>query len=105
MQFLKGLFWFLLAVVAAVFVIGNWTSVTIRLWSGLVAEVNLPLLLFLAFLAGLLPTWLYHQTVRWRLRSRLANAERAIADMTAPAPVPAPMVPLASTDPVPPEPA
>jgi lipopolysaccharide assembly protein A len=102
MQFLKGLFWFLLAVVAAVFVLGNWTSVTIRLWSGLVAEVNLPLLLLVAFLLGLLPTWLYHHAIRWRLRSRLANAERAIADLTAAPPLtpPAPIL-----DPIPPEPA
>lgn len=106
MRFLKGLFWFLLAVVAALFILGNWTTVTIRLWSGLIAEVNLPLLLFLAFLGGLLPTYLYYRTVRWRLRSRLSNAERAIADMTAPVPV-SPAPPLVELTPgdVPPEPA
>ena len=66
MQFLKTLFWFLLAVVGAVFAIGNWTTVPIRLWAGLVAEVNLPLLLLLTFLAGLVPTLLFHHAVKWR---------------------------------------
>ncbi len=74
MQFLKILFWCLLAFVAAVFTIGNWTTVGIELWGGLVAEVNLPLLLFIAFLLGLLPTWLYHGALRWRLRGRLATS-------------------------------
>ena len=81
MQFLKILFWCLLAFVAAIFTVGNWTTVPIKLWGGLVAEVNLPLLLLVTFLAGFLPTMLYHQTVRWRLRSRLASAQRAVADI------------------------
>ncbi len=81
MQFLKILFWCLLAFVAAIFTVGNWTTVAIKLWGGLIAEVNLPLLLFVTFMAGFLPTTLYHSTVRWRLRSRLANAQRAVADM------------------------
>jgi len=56
MQFLKILFWCLLAFVAAVFTVGNWTTVPIKLWGGLIAEVNLPLLLFVTFLLGLVPT-------------------------------------------------
>lgn len=81
MQFLKTLFWALLVVVVTVFAIGNWTSVPIRLWGGLVADVNLPLLLVLTFLAGLFPILLYHHAVRWRLKSRLATAERTISDL------------------------
>src|SRR5882757_7067321 len=81
MQFLKILFWCLLAFVAAVFTIGNWTTVPIKLWGGLIAEVNLPLLLFVTFLVGLLPTMLYYNTVRWRLRNRLSTAERTVNDL------------------------
>lgn len=94
MQFLKTLFWALLAVVVVVFALGNWTSVPIHLWAGLIAEINLPLLLILTFLAGLFPTLLYHHAVKWRLRHRLAAAERAVADLrgmatatTSPAPI------------------
>lgn len=83
MQFLKTLFWFLLAVSVAVFAIGNWTTVPIKLWAGLIADVNLPMLLVLTFLAGLLPVLLYHHAVRWRLRQKLVSAERAIADLRA----------------------
>lgn len=99
MQFLKTLFWFLLAVVIAVFAVGNWTMVTINLWAGLRAEINLPLLLIITFLAGLFPALLYHHAVKWRLRQKLSTAERAVADLrgassaTAVTPTPASEVP------------
>ena len=80
MQVLKILFWFLLAFVAALFTYGNWTSIQINMWSGLIADVNLPLLLLVTFLIGFLPTYLYLGTVRWRLRQRLATCERMLAD-------------------------
>lgn len=93
MQFLKILFWCLLAFIAAIFTLGNWTSVTIHLWGGMEALINLPLLLLLTFLAGLVPTMAWHSTLRWRLRNRLATAERTLADMrVAMTPPPAPAV-------------
>lgn len=92
MQFLKILFWCLLAFVAALFTFGNWFSVPVRLGGGLVADTNLPFLLLVTFLAGLLPTLAWQHTVRWRLRSRLATAERTIAELrTTPAPAPTPV--------------
>jgi putative membrane protein len=83
MQFLKILFWCLLAFVAALFTFGNWVSVPIRLWGGLVAETNLPFLLLVTFLAGLIPTYAWQQATRWRLRGRLAAAERTVAELRA----------------------
>jgi hypothetical protein len=91
MQFLKILLWCLLAFVAAIFTLGNWTWVSINLWGGLVAEVNLPFLMLVMFLLGLAPTWLYFRAQRWRLTQRLATAERIIADLK-------PVVPM-SVDP------
>lgn len=88
MQFLKTLFWCLLAFVAAMFTRNNWTTVPVNLWGGLIAEINLPLLLLIVFLCGLLPMLAYHHAVRWRLRSRLATSERTIGtlrDVIAPA--------------------
>lgn len=82
MRFLNGLFWFLLAVVISIFTYGNWKHVEINLWSGLIADVNLPLLLLIAFLLGFVPTALWHQAVKWRLRQRLATAERSIAQLS-----------------------
>lgn len=102
MQFLKTLFWFLLAVSVAVFSIGNWTTVPIKLWAGLIAEVNLPLLLVLTFLAGLFPVLLFHHAVKWRMNQKLSTAERALADLRAAAqaaaPAPAPQAPIISAD-------
>lgn len=93
MQFLKILFWTLIAFAAALFTFGNWKWVPISLFGNLVAEVNLPVLLLITFLAGLLPTFLYQRAVRWRLRQRLVAAERTIADLRAldlPSPAPQP---------------
>ena len=109
MQFLKILLWCLLAFAAAMFTVGNASWVPINLWGGLVAEVFLPLLLLTTFLLGLVPTWLYYRTVRWRLAQRLATAERVIADLkpvpvamgagvAPPAPIPAAPV-VAATSP------
>ena len=101
MQFLKILFWCLLAFVAAIFTIGNWGTVPIHLWAGLIADVNLPLLLFVTFLAGLLPTMLYYSTIRWRLRNRLSTTERAISDLRGTlAPATAPLLPDEEAEPV-----
>ena len=102
MQFLKILFWCLLAFVAAVFTFGNWTTVSIQLFGGLVAEVNLPLLLFATFLLGLVPTFVYQRWVRFRLRQRLLSAERALETERALA---AAASPPPSTPPVPVPPA
>lgn len=81
MQFLKTLFWCLLAFVAAIFTRNNWTTVPINLWGGLIAEINLPLLLLVVFLCGLLPMLVFHHAVRWRLRGRLTTAERTVATL------------------------
>jgi lipopolysaccharide assembly protein A len=101
MQFLKILFWCLLAFVAAVFTIGNWQWVTIRLFGNLVAEVNLPLLLLVTFLVGFLPTFLYFKTIGWRLRRRLGDAQRTLGDIRVAA---APYAAEASPPPPPPTP-
>ena len=96
MQFLRYLFLFLLAFVAALFTYGNWTRVAINLWSGLVADVNLPFLLFVTFFAGLLPMLLYHLTTRWRLNQRLQTTERTVEALRASIPTePTPVVTIA----------
>ena len=102
MQFLKTLFWCLLAFVAAIFAIGNWTVVPIQLWGGMEALVNLPLLLLLTFLAGLVPTLAWHSTLRWRLRNRLGTVERTLADLrlaVAPPPLAPPLADAAPPEP------
>ncbi|MGN6280138.1 MAG: hypothetical protein ACTHM8_15660 [Sphingomonas sp.] len=104
MPFLKGLFWFLLAVLLVVFAFANWTTVPIKLWGGLIADINLPLLMLVMFLLGLVPTLLFHHAVRWRLRSRLIASDRTITELRAAAmaPTASPETPVAEPAAMPP---
>ncbi len=84
MRFLKVLFWLLLGGLVAGFVIYNGDErVSIHLWSGLIADFSLPLLLILVFLLGLLPALLAYHANRWRMRQRVAGLERALGDLRA----------------------
>ena len=85
MNFLKTLFWVVLAVWLAIFANRNWNDVTINLWGNLQADVKLPVLLALVFLVGLLPPLLILRGRVWALNRKLAVAERSPA-----APLPAP---------------
>ena len=78
MQFLKTIFWVLLAVAAVIFAFGNWTPVTLNLWGDVQLDSKLPVLLFVAFLIGLLPTFILHRATRWRMRRKLESTERAL---------------------------
>lgn len=81
MQFLRTLFWVVIAVVAVIFAFNNWTQVTVSLWGGLRVDAKLPILLLVAFLIGLLPLFVVHRATRWTLRRRLDNAERSLAEL------------------------
>ena len=76
MQFLKTLFWVLVAVVAVLFGSWNWHPVTVNLWANLQADIKLPVLLLAAFLLGWLPTWLIHRARMWTVRRRLDMFEQ-----------------------------
>ena len=80
MQFLKTLFWVLLAVILVLFASRNWTDVTLNLWNNIQADINIPLLLLIAFLLGLLPTWLIMRARLWSMRRRLEALERQRAE-------------------------
>jgi hypothetical protein len=56
MQFLKTLFWVLIAVVVALFASRNWFDVTVNLWGDIQADIKLPILLLIVFLIGFAPT-------------------------------------------------
>jgi putative membrane protein len=71
MQFLKTLFWVLLAVLIALFASRNWSDVTLNLWGDLQADIKAPVLLGLMFLLGWLPTFLLYRARVWAMRRRL----------------------------------
>jgi uncharacterized integral membrane protein len=83
MNFLKTLFWVLVAVVVVLFASRNWAPVTLNLWDDIQADVKIPILLGIVFLLGFLPTWLLMRTRIWSLRRRLEAHERSRASVAA----------------------
>ncbi len=95
MQFLRTVFWVVLAVVGVIFSFNNWQIVSIKLWGDIIVDTPLPILLFVVFMLGLLPTLLLHRATRWSLNRKLDAANRNLTETRA---VAEPM----RVDPVPP---
>jgi len=76
MNFLKTLFWVVIAVSLAIFATRNWIDVTINLWGNIQADVKLPVLILLAFVVGFLPPFLILRGRIWALKRKLILAER-----------------------------
>ncbi len=76
MQFLKTLFWVVIAVFLAILASRNWHDVTLNLWGDIQADIKAPVLIGFMFLLGWLPTWLIYRARLWRQRQRLDNFER-----------------------------
>lgn len=90
MQFLRTLFWVMIAAFLAIIASENWRDVTLDLWGNLQADIKIPILLLLAFLLGFLPTWLIMRGKIWRLKRRLLAEEQ---------PTPVPPAPPAPAEP------
>ena len=75
MQFLRTLFWVVIAAFVAIIASNNWRDVTIDLWGNLQADIKIPILLLIAFLVGFLPPWLILRGKLWRLKRRHAQEE------------------------------
>ncbi len=84
MQFLKTLFWVLLAVIIALFARANWFDVTLNLWGDLQLDIKVPVLMMLMFLAGFLPLFLVHRARLWTLKRRLEAEKRQQATAAQP---------------------
>ena len=95
MQFLRTVFWVVLAVVGVIFSFNNWQIVSIKLWGDIIVDTPLPILLFVVFMLGLLPTLLLHRATRWSLNRKLDAANRNLTETRA-------VVEPARVDPIPP---
>lgn len=71
MNFLRTLFWVVLAVFLAIMARNNWSDVTLNLWGALQADIKLPLLILLSFLLGFVPTWFIMRGRIWQLKRRV----------------------------------
>ena len=76
MQFLKTLFWVLIAVLVVLFGTRNWADVTLNLWGDIQADIKIPLLLLIVFLIGFLPAWLVMRARLWSMRRRVDVLDR-----------------------------
>ena len=76
MQFLKTLFWVVIAVFLAILGSRNWHDVTLNLWGDIQVDIKVPVLILSAFLLGWLPMFLVHRTRLWRARQRIESFER-----------------------------
>jgi uncharacterized integral membrane protein len=100
MQFVRMLFWVLILAALLIFTAFNWRPVEVQIWTNLVLETKIPALVIVAFLLGLVPTWLLHRGTRWRLNRRISHLESAARTTTPPrATDPVAADPLAPTPP------
>ena len=76
MNFLRTLFWVVIAASLAIFANRNWHDVTLNLWGDIQADVKLPFLLLLTFLVGFVPCYFLMRSRLWSLKRKLAIAER-----------------------------
>lgn len=77
MQIVRTIVWVLLLVGLFAFSAYNWNPVEVTLWGDLVLETKVPALVIIAFLIGLVPMWLLHRGVKWRLDRRIQTLENA----------------------------
>jgi lipopolysaccharide assembly protein A len=94
MQFLKTLFWVVVAVLVLLFAINNWRPVEVRL-GDIIVTAKLPVLVFIGFAIGFVPTLIVYWARVWSLRRRL-DARDQIHVANAPPAVPARPVPTAN---------
>lgn len=80
MQFLRTVFWVVVAVLGVIFAFNNSQIVTIALWADIVVDTPLWMVALIAFLVGLLPMMVVHRTTRWSLKRRLESANRALVE-------------------------
>lgn len=101
MQFVRMLFWVLILAALLIFSAFNWKPVEVQIWTNLVLETKIPALVIVAFLLGLVPTWLIHRGTRWRLNRRISHLETAArnsATARPPEPAAQPVPSLHETD-------
>lgn len=77
MQFVRTLMWVLILAALLIFTAFNWKPVEVQIWTNMVLETKIPALVIVAFLLGLVPTWLLHRGTKWRLNRRISHLETA----------------------------
>jgi uncharacterized integral membrane protein len=86
MQFLKTIFWVVIAVLIAAFALNKWNqkAVFVAIYGEVGVQTPIWMVVLISFLAGLVPTLIVHRITRWSLRRRLENANRALTETVSP---------------------
>ena len=95
MKYVRMVVWILLLVALVAFSVANWRPVEVKIWDGLILETKIPALVVVSFLLGLVPMWLIHRGMRWRLERRISgleSAHRRAIGATTPPPVNEPAI-------------
>ncbi len=77
MQIIRTVLWVILLIGLLAFSFFNWSPVEVKIWNNMVLETKVPALVIVSFLLGLVPTWLLHRGVKWRLKRRINALEGA----------------------------
>ena len=87
MQIVRTVVWVVILIALLLFALNNWTPVQVKIWEELVLETRLSALVIVAFLLGMLPTWLISRIGRWRLTRRIGALENSVRASAFPPPV------------------
>lgn len=77
MQIVRTIVWALIVAALAVFAYANWFRIDVTIWSDVVLNTPLPMVILTSFLLGFLPMWLLNRAATWRLKRRIASLEAA----------------------------
>ncbi len=92
MRFLTTIFWIAILIALIVFATNNWVPVTLYLWNNQVMDTYLPIPLFVALIAGILPYFIALRATRWSMGRKLAQAVRAVPQSSTPIPAATPEI-------------
>ncbi|WP_156521780.1 LapA family protein [Croceicoccus pelagius] len=72
---MKTIVWAVIVAGLAVFAYANWFRIDVMIWSDVVLNTPLPMIILSSFLLGFAPMWLFHRAARWRLKRRIGALE------------------------------
>jgi len=76
MLIVRTVLWVLALVALIAFSLANWdVDLTVKVWPTIVMDTNVPKLVIVVYLLGVVPMWLLARAVRWRKDRRITTLE------------------------------
>ena len=76
MLIVRTVIWVLALVALIAFSLANWErELTVTVWPGILMDTNVPKLVIVVYLLGLIPMWLVARASRWRKERRIQTLE------------------------------